>query len=156
MTQFKIRDDWESLKQAELSRRATSTKSRKEILDKTGMRYSQFNELPGWMPSQLTVVDYMHNFYGIVNDYFQKVIVSGYLLNATGWRRFDDIIHSIIWPSGAGRLPTNLGQNHTLQKADQLRRWTEIQSTVLWMLWRNEDGRLRKNAPPVPPQAKHL
>lgn len=59
-----MRDDWESLKHAELSRRATSDKARKKILDESGMRYSEFNQLPGWMPSQLTVVDYMHNFYG--------------------------------------------------------------------------------------------
>lgn len=32
----------------------------------------------------------------------------------------------------------------------------EIQPVVLWILWRNEDGRLRKVAPPVPPQAKKL
>lgn len=62
--EFKLRDDWESLKEEELSRRATTDKDRKDILNRSGMRYSEFNELPGWMPSQLTVVDYMHNFYG--------------------------------------------------------------------------------------------
>ncbi|KZP32877.1 hypothetical protein FIBSPDRAFT_882193 [Athelia psychrophila] len=63
--EFKMRDDRASLKHAELSRlSATSDKARKKILDESGMRCSEFNQLPGWMPSQLTVVDYMHNFYG--------------------------------------------------------------------------------------------
>ena len=73
------------------------------------------------------VLDYMHNFYGwanfihgevfqlinflypgIVNDFFKKILVGGYLLNKDKWREFEAIINGMIWPSGTGRLPTNM------------------------------------------------
>lgn len=52
-------------------------------------------------------------------------MVSGYLLDAAGWRRFEDIIQrSIIWPSGAGRLPTNVSCDIILCIASKTHRFT--------------------------------
>ena len=67
------------------------------------------------------VLDYMHNFYGqanfihgkvfqlinflypgIVNDFFKKILVRGYLLNKDKWREFEAIVNGMIWPSGTG------------------------------------------------------
>jgi hypothetical protein len=91
------------------------------------VRYSCLNDIPGWRPVNGAVLDYMHNFYGranfihgevfrlinflypgIVNDFFKKILVGGYLLNKDKWREFEAIINGMIWPSGTGRLPTNV------------------------------------------------
>ena len=105
---------------------------------------------------------------GIVNDFFKKILVRGYLLNKDKWREFEAIINSMIWPSGTGRLPTNvcllcyfpysfscwlrnqLGQNHSLNKADQLRQWVRIQPMVLWLCWRDKTGHIPHVEPPIP------
>ena len=60
---FVLRDDWEQMKHAEESRRATSIKARKQILDEHGVRYTILNSIPGWMNILRSIIDFMHNFY---------------------------------------------------------------------------------------------
>ncbi|KIM81158.1 hypothetical protein PILCRDRAFT_25959, partial [Piloderma croceum F 1598] len=157
---FVPKDDFIQLGNAERSR---------QILDETGVCYSCLNEVPGWRPVNGAILDYMHNFYGelilhtrtyliknssfhsgIVNDFLKKILVGGYLLNKDKWSQFEAIINDMTWPSGTSRLPTNLGQNHSLNKADQLRQWVRIQPMVLWLCWRNETGRIPHVEPPIP------
>jgi hypothetical protein len=126
---FVPKDDFIQLGNAERSRRATTNKARTEILDETGVRYSCLNEVPGWRPVNGAILDYMHNFYGelilhtrtyliknsslhsgIVNDFFKKILIGGYLLNKDKWSQFEAIINDMTWPSGTGRLPTNVRQ----------------------------------------------
>ncbi|TFK78562.1 hypothetical protein K466DRAFT_507108, partial [Polyporus arcularius HHB13444] len=47
-----------------------------------------------------------------------------------------------------------LGENKGLPKADQWRRWVNIQVTVLWAVWRDEEDKIRTEAPEVPHNAK--
>lgn len=37
-----------------------------------------------------------------------------------------------------------------------MRRWVEIQPTILWLCWQDENGRIPKSAPPIPAQAKSI
>ena len=124
---FVPKDDFIQLGNAERSRRATMNKAWTEILNETGVRYSCLNEVPGWRPVNGAILDYMHNFYGelilhtrtcliknssfhsgIVNDFFKKILVGGYLLNKDERSQFEAIINNMIWPSETGRLPTNV------------------------------------------------
>ncbi|KAH9849688.1 hypothetical protein C2E23DRAFT_736978 [Lenzites betulinus] len=115
----------------------------------------EFMAIPGWMPVTHAALDYMHNFYlGITKNLFMDFLVNGYLLDKKMWGQFDTVMASIEWPSGIGRLPTNLGENHSLPKADQWRRWLNIQSTMLWLCWRDSDDRISRTAPAVPGNAK--
>ena len=47
-------------------------------------------------------------YQGIVNDFFKKILVGGYLLNKDKWREFEAIINTMIWPSETSHLPTNM------------------------------------------------
>ncbi|TBU31210.1 hypothetical protein BD311DRAFT_132047 [Dichomitus squalens] len=151
---FTLRDDWEMLAASFRAKQVTSKKKRKEILDETGKRYSVMDELTGWLPVSTSAIDFMHNFYGMASHMFKEILIGGYLLDADGWRRLQDVVNSIQWPSGIGRLPSNLGENRGLPKADQWRRWVNIQCTVLWSVWRGEDDRIRQSAPDIPSNAK--
>ncbi|GJE95314.1 hypothetical protein PsYK624_114980 [Phanerochaete sordida] len=154
--EFVLRDDWDQMKHAEESRRATSKKARKDILDAFGVRYTGFNAMPGWLGILKSIIDFMHNFYlGIVGDNFKQFLAQGYLLNKSEWNLLETTVNSIIWPSGIGRLPTNLGENHSLQKADQLRRWVHIQPVVLWICWRDENDKIRPYGNAVPAKSKY-
>ncbi|EGN95381.1 hypothetical protein SERLA73DRAFT_60037 [Serpula lacrymans var. lacrymans S7.3] len=167
---FKIRDNWAQLKHAHQSLLASTERARTKVLDDYGSRYSLFNSLPGWLPVKNTPIDFMHNFYGtflfiflfniqtnhglgIVHSIFD-VIVKGYLLNSAGWRQFEDAINSVIWPSGIGRLPNNLGGNHSLQKMYQWRRLCNIFPTILWLCWKDDEDKIKQTPPPVPSQTK--
>ncbi|KAH9935806.1 hypothetical protein B0H21DRAFT_878742 [Amylocystis lapponica] len=152
---FVLRDDWKQLKAGFKSKNATSAKTRKEVLDATGSRHTELNEIPGWLPVNGSALDYMHNFFGMVEAFFSEVLIKGCLLDAGGWRTLQDCVNSIVWPSTIGRLPTNLGENRTLQKCDQLRRWCNIQSTVLWICWRGHTDKIGRRAPPIPSQNKN-
>lgn len=77
-----------------------------------------------------------------------------------------------MWPSGIGRLPTNvssflltnsclfiticlqLGDDNSLPKADQWRRLSSIHPVVLWVCWKDQRSRIKKVAPTVPANAK--
>ncbi|KAL7283633.1 hypothetical protein ACG7TL_003069 [Trametes sanguinea] len=151
---FHIRDDWQQLCWGFMSKSATSKTARKHILDEGGSRHTILNELPGWMPIQTNAIDFMHNIYlGIVKHEFDTVIIGGYLLDAASWRLFQDLVNSIQWPSGIGRLPKNLGENHSLQKADQWRCWCNIKPTILWLIWRDDNDKICSNAPLIPAQS---
>ncbi|KAL7282470.1 hypothetical protein ACG7TL_003941 [Trametes sanguinea] len=95
----------------------------------------------------------LKHFLGLVKHGFDTVIVSGYLLDAASWRLFQELINSVQWPSGIGRLPKNLGENHSLQKADQWRCWCNITPTILWLIWRDQNDKIRLSAPPIPAQS---
>ncbi|KAL1949361.1 hypothetical protein VTO73DRAFT_8242 [Trametes versicolor] len=151
---FKLRDDWETAANSFRAKDAPTKAALKRLVNETGKRYCIFDELPGWLPVSTSAVDFMHNFYGIAAHMFKEVLLGGYLINADGWRKVQDTINSIQWPSGIGRLPNNLGDNRGLPKADQWRRWVNIQCTVLWLAWRDGDDRLRHAAPEVPHNAK--
>jgi hypothetical protein len=57
---------------AERHRLACDHKSRKEIVDETGMRWSELLRLPYFDPSRFVVVDAMHNlFLGLVQEHFE-------------------------------------------------------------------------------------
>lgn len=47
-----------------------------------------------------------------------------------------------------------MGENHSLQKADQWRRLTNIQTTILWVCWRDENDIIKTIPPPIPPNCK--
>lgn len=77
-----------------------------------------------------------------------------------------------MWPSGIGRLPTNvssflltnsclfiticlqLGDDNSLPKEDQWRRLSSIHPVVLWVCWKDQRSRIKKVAPTVPANAK--
>ncbi|EIW73972.1 hypothetical protein CONPUDRAFT_160538 [Coniophora puteana RWD-64-598 SS2] len=151
-----MRDDWDQIKQAQISKSVRSKAARKDILDVHGVRYSVLNDLPGWMPSASSPVDYMHNFYlGIVKRIYYDVINHGYLLDSARTSLYKDTINSIIWPSSIGRLPKNLDSDHSLPKADQWRHLCHVLPFVLWVCWRNTRGEIISTAPPIPPNPKH-
>ncbi|KIJ59512.1 hypothetical protein HYDPIDRAFT_100577 [Hydnomerulius pinastri MD-312] len=154
ITNFQMRDDWEQLQHAERSRLAATKVARKDILDTHGVRYSILNELPGWLPRRRSPIDFMHNFYALVKRFLFDVITDGHLLDSAGWTLFQDTINSIIWPTGIGRLPKNLGDDHALPKADQWRRLSSIYPFVLWICWRDQNDKIKASAPPVPASAK--
>ncbi|EJF67325.1 hypothetical protein DICSQDRAFT_46259 [Dichomitus squalens LYAD-421 SS1] len=171
---FTLRDDWEMLSASFRAKTATSKAERKRILDKTGKQYSVMDELTGWLPVSTSAIDFMHNYYdtlssctilsttrtddafrGMASHMFNELLIGGYLLDADGWCKLQAAVNSIQWPSGIGRLPTNLGENRGLPKADQWRRWVNIQCTVLWLVWRGEDDKIQRHAPKIPPNAKN-
>ncbi|KAJ7120571.1 hypothetical protein C8R43DRAFT_1136739 [Mycena crocata] len=151
---FKLRDDWEQLAHAFRSYRAKSETARTKILDETGSRHSEMNWIPGWGPIKCAPLDFMHNFYGIVKDFWMSVIVDGYLFDADRWRQFESTINESIWPSGIGRLPDNLSTNHSQQKADQWRRLCRVQPVLLFLAWReSHTDNISSTAPKIPPQS---
>ncbi|TFK48361.1 hypothetical protein OE88DRAFT_1684365 [Heliocybe sulcata] len=150
---FMLRNDFVQLRHAERSRTAKTKKERTAILDEHGSRYSCLNDIPGWRPIQNAPLDPMHNIYGIVAHFHASVIVAGYLLNAAQWRSYEKYINNIIWPSTIGRLPTNLSEQHSLQKCDEWRRWCNIQPTILWLCWRDDSGNIPDISPPIPRQS---
>ena len=105
---------------------------------------------------------------------FTDFLANSYCLDKKMWETLEATVNSIKWPSGIGRLPTNvrnpyltgmtsliacytstqLAENHSLAKADQWRRWANIQCTVLWICWRNQYDRIRTCPPDVPAGAK--
>ncbi|KIY48977.1 hypothetical protein FISHEDRAFT_42291 [Fistulina hepatica ATCC 64428] len=151
---FVLRDDFEQLKHAFKSQNARTKKDCRAILDAHGMRYSAVNILPGWLPISSSVIDFMHNFYGQVKDFWMEIIDGGYMMTAVMWRTYEETINSIHWPSGIGRLPINLATNHSLPKADQWRRMCTIQPFTLWIIWHNADDKIMCDAPAVPHNAK--
>ncbi|KAG1849039.1 hypothetical protein F4604DRAFT_1935131 [Suillus subluteus] len=86
--------------------------------------------------------------------YFTEFLVAGYLLDSSGWSTFESTVNNIMWPSGIGRLPTNLSDDHSLPKADQWRRLSSILPVVLWVCWKDQRGRINKVAPNIPANAK--
>ncbi|KAH9913001.1 uncharacterized protein BXZ73DRAFT_93026 [Epithele typhae] len=137
-----------------LSKDASTKKARKQILDESGKRFSAMDELVGWSPVSSSAVDFMHNFYGIAKYMFSTLLIDGYLLDTKRWRSLQAVVNSIQWPSCVGRLPNNLGENRGLPKADQWRRWVNIQTTVLWCVWRDENDKLAgSEASPIPHNA---
>ncbi|CDO69927.1 hypothetical protein BN946_scf184836.g1 [Trametes cinnabarina] len=153
---FVLRDEWEQICHAFAYRDATTAKARKAIFEEHGQRWSQLFELPGWMPSGCAI-DFMHNFYlGIAKEMYMAFLVRGHLLNKDMWRRLEELVNAIQWPSGIGRLPKNLGENHGFAKADQWRRWVNIQCTILWSLWGDDTDMIRRNAPQPPRNAKDV
>lgn len=59
-----MRDDWEQLGHAARSQTAITKVAKRNILDAHGVRHSILNDLPGWLPSRRSPIDFMHNFYG--------------------------------------------------------------------------------------------
>ncbi|CDO73340.1 hypothetical protein BN946_scf185008.g103 [Trametes cinnabarina] len=153
--EFRMCDDYAQLAFAWRSREAVLKAARQRILDEGGSHWTEFMALPGWMPVSHAALDYMHNFYlGITKNLFMDFLADGYLLNKKMWDLFDDVLGTIKWPSGIGRLPTNLGENHSLPKADQWRRWLNIQCTMLWLCWRDDSDHIPRTAPPIPANTK--
>ncbi|KAJ2982401.1 hypothetical protein NUW54_g10758 [Trametes sanguinea] len=153
---FVLRDEWEQIQHAFAYRDASTAKARKAIFEEHGQRWSQLFELPGWMPSGCAI-DFMHNFYlGIAKEMYMAFLVRGHLLNKDMWHRLEELVNAVQWPSGIGRLPKNLGENHGFAKADQWRRWVNIQCTILWSLWGDDADMIRSNAPRPPRNAKDV
>ncbi|KAI0631156.1 hypothetical protein C8Q77DRAFT_1062169 [Trametes polyzona] len=153
---FELRDDWEQVANAFAWRDAKTEKERKRLFEENGQRWAKFFELPGWLPSGCAI-DFMHNFYlGIAKEMYMAFLVRGYLLNKEMWRSLEETVNSIRWPSGIGRLPTNLGENHGFAKADQWRRFVNVQSTILWTVWGNGHDEIRHTPPAPPANAKKV
>ncbi|KAG1813652.1 uncharacterized protein BJ212DRAFT_1447836 [Suillus subaureus] len=149
-----MRDDWKLLEHAHRSKLSTTKAACKSILDEHGVRYSILNELPGWLPMRHSPIDFMHNFYALVKRFLFDIVMAGHLLNSMGWDLFQNSINSVIWPSGIGRLPKNLADDHGLPKADQWRRLSSIYPFILWLCWRDHHDEIKASAPPVPASAK--
>ncbi|KAG1818780.1 hypothetical protein EV424DRAFT_1347585 [Suillus variegatus] len=137
ITNFHMRDDWKLLEHAHRSKLSTTKAARKSILDEHGVRYSVLNELPA-----------------LVKRFLFDIVTTGHLLDSTGWDLFQDSINSVIWPSGIGRLPKNLADDHGLPKADQWRRLLSIYPFILWLCWRDHHDEIKASAPPVPASVK--
>ncbi|KAI0826846.1 hypothetical protein BC628DRAFT_1410053 [Trametes gibbosa] len=153
---FVLRDEWEQVRHAFAYRDTSSARSQKTLFEENGQRWAKLFELPGWMPSGCAI-DFMHNYYlGIGKEMYSAFLVRGHLLNKNMWRRLEITVNSITWPSGIGRLPTNLGENHSFAKADQWRRFVNIQCTVLWTVWGNDQDEIRKTPPSVPSTVKGI
>ncbi|TFK82047.1 hypothetical protein K466DRAFT_443405, partial [Polyporus arcularius HHB13444] len=167
---FVLRDEWVQIKAAFASCDARTAKAKKEIFTEFGQRWSKFFELAGWKMSGCAI-DYMHNFYrecqvlcrrhnldasfvvGITKDMFMGMLVDGYLLDKPLWRKLEATVNSIQWPSGIGRLPSNLADHHNFAKADQWRRWVNIQPTILYIVWRDASDHIRSEPPDIPGNA---
>ncbi|KAF8987453.1 hypothetical protein BDQ17DRAFT_1393527 [Cyathus striatus] len=143
---FELRDDFEQLKYTFKWQQARSICAQKKIFNDYGSCHSEMNYLPGWLPISSSPLDFMHNYYDVIQD--------GHLLDAPDWRKFENIINRTIWPSGIECLPDNLAMNHSLQKADQWRRLCNIQPFILWLIWRapNSDN-ISSTAPDIPPRS---
>jgi hypothetical protein len=61
-TDFKLRDPWRYAKYAFRARSADGF-SKKEILERHGVSWSVLNDLPGWLTSMNSVVEFMHCIY---------------------------------------------------------------------------------------------
>lgn len=55
-----------------------------------------------------------------------------------------------LLPCSITYILIQLGENHSLQKADEWRRYAAIQHVVLWLCWRDEDDEIPTTAPPIP------
>ncbi|EIW84165.1 hypothetical protein CONPUDRAFT_51206 [Coniophora puteana RWD-64-598 SS2] len=138
-TNFCMRNDWNQLKQAQLSTLARSIAARKAVINIHSVCYSALNNLPRWMTTALSLVNFMHNFY---HDFSILYFIYCYAycnINAL----YKDTINSIIWPSSIGHLPSNLDSNHSLPKADQWRHLCHVLPYMLWICWKNTWGKIR-------------
>ncbi|KZV89382.1 hypothetical protein EXIGLDRAFT_771823 [Exidia glandulosa HHB12029] len=139
---------------------ARSKTAAEKLFKKFGVRWTIFNTLPGWGPRSKQVLDFMHAFYlGNVSHFWSNIVVHGYLISNVGgasspMRRFERFMNKIRWPGHIGRLPKNLGENQSLQKADQWRRLLTVLPVGLFVAWADENDEIPLGAPPVPPNAK--
>ncbi|KDN33733.1 hypothetical protein RSAG8_13176, partial [Rhizoctonia solani AG-8 WAC10335] len=148
---FTYLDEWHIIA---LSKQATESQAaRNRIAKEHGIRWSAFNELPGWMPHASAPFDPMHCLYlGIVNRLWCDVIEDGYLLSTQQKAIFEAFLTSLRWPSQIGRLPSPTTTALNRRKADEWRRLISILPLVLWISWRNGNDEIVSNAPPVPAQ----
>ncbi|EIW80779.1 hypothetical protein CONPUDRAFT_57284, partial [Coniophora puteana RWD-64-598 SS2] len=150
------KEDYKLLRQAFYARDAPLARQA-QLLDDYGKRFVILDALPGWLPKTKTALDFMHAVYlGIVPHLFDVVIFNGQLMTGIGGSesaksRFETLINSILWPSHITRLPKNLGENHSLKKADEWRRLITITPVLLWWAWRDENDEIPSAPPPLPP-----
>ncbi|KDN50878.1 hypothetical protein RSAG8_00505, partial [Rhizoctonia solani AG-8 WAC10335] len=149
---FAYSDEWDILR---LSKEATTSQAaRNRIAKDYGIRWSVFNELPGWMPHGSAPFDPMHCLYlGIVNRLWCDVIEDGYLLNTRQKELFESFLGDLTWPSQIGRLPSPTTSSLNRRKADEWRRLISVLPIALWISWRNCFDQIADTAPNVPPQA---
>ncbi|EIW84541.1 hypothetical protein CONPUDRAFT_49943 [Coniophora puteana RWD-64-598 SS2] len=151
-----LKDDFKLLRHAYRSRNATEARQA-QILEDHGKRFVVLDLIPGWLPKTKTAPDFMHAvFLGIIPHLYDVVIFGGYVMTGVGGAnsakaRFESLINSISWPSHITRLPKNLGENHSLKKADEWRRLIAITPVLLWWTWRDEDDVIPHSEPVLPP-----
>ncbi|KAF8579473.1 hypothetical protein K439DRAFT_1620514 [Ramaria rubella] len=97
---------------------------------------------PSWLPTIAAPVDLMHNLFGTVAHFHTKLVTKGYLLDKKLWDHFEEVLNNICWPSRVGQLPWNMGENHSLEKADEWRRHAAILPFVLWECWKDENDEI--------------
>ncbi|KAF8597814.1 hypothetical protein BDV93DRAFT_595840 [Ceratobasidium sp. AG-I] len=137
-----------------ISKRATeSTQARDQIAADYGIRWSAFNDLPGWMPHGSAPFDPMHGLYlGLVNNFWGDVIEDGHMLSNEQKLQFEGFLAGLEWPSQIGRLPSPTTTALNRKKADEWRRLVSVLPFALWVAWREGDDSITKTAPRVPGQ----
>ncbi|KAF8670362.1 hypothetical protein RHS04_08618 [Rhizoctonia solani] len=153
-SKFIYSDEWDILRLSKESK--TNQEARKRIAKDYGIRWSVFNELPGWMPHSSAPFNPMHCLYlGIVNRLWIDVIEDGYLLNSRQEETFESFLSSLVWPSQIGRLPVSKSPTTSAlnrRKADEWQRLISVLPIALWISWRNALDQISDAAPNVPPQ----
>ncbi|KAF8968992.1 hypothetical protein BDZ97DRAFT_1754924 [Flammula alnicola] len=158
-TSFVHRNDSEALKQKFYSKDAPLPRQA-AILKNHGVQWSALDWIPGWRPSKQTPLDFMHCiFLGIVAFLFKTVLFAAHMFPGAGGQdstknRFENAINSVRWPTHVTRLPTNMGENQSLKKADEWRRLLTVSPVILWCSWRDETDTIPDAEPPVAPNEK--
>ncbi|KIJ07324.1 hypothetical protein PAXINDRAFT_182502 [Paxillus involutus ATCC 200175] len=143
---FRLREDFSQLGHAYQSKHATTVAARKKIVNEFGVRWSVLNEIPGYCPVLCSPTD------PLPGESFKTTSMQSY-----GRLRLDDcppMYEPLLLISICADGLLELGENHSLQKADQWRRFSAIMPVILWMSWRDENDNIRTDSPAVPPNAK--
>ncbi|KAF8147206.1 hypothetical protein B0H34DRAFT_642700, partial [Crassisporium funariophilum] len=130
------------------------------ILKNHGVCWSVMNDIPNSGPVLHTALDFMHNvFLGVIAHFFTAVLFAAHMLPGAGGinsakNRFENLINSIRWPSHVTQLPKNMGENHSLKKADEWRCLLTVTPVLLWYTWRDDHDDLPDSAPTISPNKK--
>ncbi|KAI0280568.1 hypothetical protein BC826DRAFT_924322 [Russula brevipes] len=116
---------------AEKWRNAASTKERKRLYGKTGVRHSVLMELEYWDPTTMVPVDGMHIFFIGLLQYHARTALLAMGITQDDLKAIWDDIASTVRPRWHAAPPANLGQVfHGKLKADEWRSCFEFDIPV--------------------------
>ena len=109
---FETRADWRYIKYSHRSRDADANAAL-EIYLKRGKEYAVFDEMPGWLPIQANVIEFMHAMFLCITKHVSRnILYKNGMFNSHGLydplERLELFFAGVIWPSSVGRLPPNV------------------------------------------------
>ncbi|TFK63271.1 hypothetical protein BDN72DRAFT_803396 [Pluteus cervinus] len=152
--EFELRDDWRYLKYSFRARDSPPDVA-ESIFELRGVRWSELNRLPGWLPSASSPIDFMHCVMLCMIKHLNRVILHAYGMYNTPNRNDESMISKmegffsqIIWPSSVGRLPPSVACGSGSVKADQWRSQILVLPVALYVIWGN-DGQISDGTAPT-------